>query len=74
MRVQWYLSTSENPRDKRQSYKLLPEINYLDDVRTVIQEEGLAFRHEGRSGSAAESTLDDDQHDRIMSHNFASYS
>ena len=73
MRVQWYLSTSDNPRDKRQSYRLeSSEIHYVD-VRTIIQEEGLEFSHEGRAGSAAECTLADANHDRIMCHNFASY-
>ena len=72
MRVKWYLSTSDHPRDKRQSYKLLPDANYVD-VQTIIQEEGLDFGHEGRDGSAAECTLRETDHDRIMCHNFATY-
>eukprot|EP00966_Prymnesium_polylepis_P087074 2014982-Prymnesium_polylepis.1 len=53
VRAQWYLSTSENPRDKRQAYKLLPG-KVLVKVSTIIQEMDHEFRHEGRAGSAAD--------------------
>ena len=69
---QWYLSTALNPRDKRQSYKLLPEYHYIE-VKSVVQEHDLCFQHEGRQGSAAESTFADSSHDRVMCHNFSSY-
>ena len=69
---QWYLSTSLDPRDKRQSYKLLPDYHYIE-VKSVVQEMDLSFQHEGREGSAAESTFSDSSHDRVMCHNFASY-
>ena len=72
VRAQWYVSTADNPRAKRQSYKLLPDYVYIT-VPSIIQEHDLQFKHEGRSSSNAECTLDDAAHDRIMSHNFASY-
>ena len=67
-----YLSTAEDHRVKQQKYKLLPDIVYIK-VSTIIQEVGLEFKHEGRSGSAAECTLSEEAHDRIMGHNFATY-
>ena len=42
-------------------------------VSTIIQELNLDFQHEGRAGTAAESVLSDEAHDRIMGHNFATY-
>ena len=65
----------EDERQRQAEYKLLSDFHYVE-VRTIIQEHGLKFKHEGRAGTAAECTLDDDtheQHDRIMSHNFATY-
>ena len=72
VRGQWYLSTADDPNQRLQKYKLLPDYHYIT-VSSVIQEHGLEFQHEGRSRSAAESTLHGDSHDRIMAHNFASY-
>ena len=72
VRAQWYLSTAEDHRAKRQGYKLLPE-KVLVKVSTIIQELDLDFQHEGRAGTAAESVLSDEAHDRIMGHNFATY-
>ena len=72
MRAQWYLSTAEDHRVKRQGYKLLPDYCYIK-VSTIIQEHGLSFRHAGREGSASESILEEVEHDRIMGHNFATY-
>ena len=72
VRAQWYLSTAEDHRAKRHGYKLLPE-KVLVKVSTIIQELDLEFQHEGRAGTAAECVLSDEAHDRIMSHNFATY-
>ena len=65
VRAQWYLSTAEDHRAKRQGYKLLPDYCYIK-VSTIIQEHGLSFRHAGREGSASESILEEVEHDRIM--------
>ena len=72
VKAQWYLSTADDHRDKRQGYKLLSDPVYVK-VSTIIQELGLQFQHEGRAGSDALSTLGEAEHDRIMGHNFASY-
>ena len=73
VRARWYLNTSVDARDKRRSYRLLPELNYIE-VSAIIQEHDLEFQHAGgRQGSTAESTLGDTAHDRIMKHNFATY-
>ena len=65
-------STAEDHRVKQQKYKLLPDIIYIK-VSTIVQEVGLELKHEGRSGSTSECTLSDEAHDRIMGHNFATY-
>jgi hypothetical protein len=72
VRAQWYLSTAEDHRAKRHGYQLLPE-KVLVKVSTIIQELDLEFKHEGRAGTAAECVLSDEAHDRIMGHNFATY-
>ena len=72
VRARWYLSTADDHRAKRQGYKLLPEFHYIP-VSTIIQEHGVAFAHAGREGTTAESTLGEAEHDRLMSHNFATY-
>eukprot|EP00966_Prymnesium_polylepis_P320525 7376909-Prymnesium_polylepis.1 len=72
VRAQWYVSTAESLRDKRQGYKLLPG-KVLVKVSSIIQELDLEFQHEGRAGTAAECVLSDATHDRIMGHNFATY-
>ena len=51
---------------------MLPD-KVLIKVSTIIQEIDLAFQHEGRAGTAAECVLSEEAHDRIMGHNFASY-
>ena len=56
----------------RCNQKLLPD-KVLIKVSTIIQELDLEFQHEARPGSTAESSLKEASHDRIMSHNFATY-
>lgn len=73
VRAQWYISTAEHHRDKRQAYKLLPGKVLQAKISTVIQEHDLEFSHEGRTGTAAQCVLSDGSHDRIMGHNFATY-
>ena len=72
VRAQWYVSTAIDPNQKRHGYKLLPGYVYVE-VKTIIQEHGLEFQHEGRAGSGAECTMRDADHTRVMQHNFASY-
>lgn len=72
VRAQWYNSTAIDHHTKRHGYKLLPDYVYLE-VRSVIQEHDLEFQHEGRATSAAECTLLDASHSRVMQHNFESY-
>jgi hypothetical protein len=72
VRAQWYLSTAEDHRDKRHGYKLLPD-KVLIKLSTIIQERDLEFKHEGCTGTAAESVLSGEAHNRIMGHNFATY-
>ena len=66
------MSTAEDHRVKQQKYKLQPD-KVLIKLSTIIQEVDLKFQHEGRTGTAAECTLGDEAHDRIMGHNFATY-
>ena len=49
---------------KRHGYKLLPDYVYVE-VKTIIQEHGLEFQHEGRTGSSAECTMRDADHTRV---------
>ena len=72
VRAQWYLSTADDVRARRQSYKLIPEYHYVA-VSTMVQESGLQFIHASRDSSSAESTFGEDEHDRIMAHNFGTY-
>ena len=72
VRAQWYMSSAESHRDKRQAYKLLPG-KVLVKLSTIIQELNLEWQHEGRAGTAAECVLTEESHDRIMGHNFATY-
>ena len=67
-----YVSTAADHRQKRHGYKLLPDYVYVA-VKTIIQEHGLEFQHEGRASSNAECTLGDADHTRILQHNFATY-
>ena len=66
------MSTAEDHRIRQQKYKLLPD-KVLIKVSTIIQELDLEFQHEARPGSTAECSLKEASHDRIMGHNFATY-
>lgn len=63
---QWYASTSDD--QGRKSYKLLPEIVYVP-VASLVQEHGLEWHHEGRSGG--DSILSQKSHLALISHNYS---
>ena len=64
--AQWYSSTSDN--QGRKSYKLLPETVHVP-VGSLVQEVGLQWRLEGRTGG--ESHLSKESHAALVSHNFS---
>ena len=64
--AQWYASTSDG--QGRKSYKRVPETVHVP-VSSLVQEVGLEWRLEGRSGG--ESHLSKDSHLALMSHNFS---
>ena len=64
--AQWYSSTSDD--QGRKSYKLLSNTVHVPIV-AVIQEAGLEWQHEGRSGG--ESILSQQSHLALMSHNYS---
>ena len=64
--AQWYSSTSD--AKGRKSYKLLPEIVHVP-VASLVQEHGLEWHREGRSGG--ESILSQQSHLALISHNFS---
>jgi hypothetical protein len=66
VKAQWYSSTSDH--QGRKSYVLLPETVYVP-VTALVQECGLEWRLEGRSGG--ESILSTESHLRLMSHNYS---
>ena len=66
VKAQWYSSTSDD--QGRKSYELLPEIVYIP-ITALVQESGLEWRLEGRSGG--ESILSKESHLRLMSHNYS---
>ena len=51
-------------------YKLLPETVHVT-VRSIIQEQDLEFMRGG--SETGDSVLPDDQHARLMTHNFENY-
>ena len=64
--AQWYLSTSDD--QARKSYKLLPESVSIP-IGSIIQEQGLTWQHEGRSGG--ESILSQESHLALIGHNYS---
>lgn len=64
--AQWYLSTSDD--QGRKSYKLLPDLVQVPIV-SLVQEHGLEWAHEGRSGG--QSILSAQSHLALMSHNYS---
>ena len=64
--AQWYLSTSDD--QGRKSYKLLPDLVQVPIV-SLVQEHGLEWAHEGRSGG--QSILSAEYHLALMSHNYS---
>ena len=64
--AQWYSSTSDD--QCRKSYKLLPETVHVP-VGSLVQEVGLQWRLEGRTGG--ESHLSKESHVALVSHNFS---
>ena len=66
VKAQWYDATDGTGR----KYKLLPEVVHVT-VRSIIQEQELEFMRGG--SEAGDSVLPDEQHARLMTHNFANY-
>ena len=64
--AQWYSSTSD--LQGRKSYQLL-EGTVTVPVSALVQERGLEWRHEGRTGG--QSILADASHLALMSHNYS---
>ena len=64
--AQWYLSTSDD--QGRKSYQLLPELVQVPII-SLVQEHGLEWAHEGRSGG--QSILSAESHLTLMSHNYS---
>ena len=63
---QWYDATDATGR----KYKLLPETVHIT-VRSIIQEQQLEFLRGG--SETGDSVFPDEQHARLMTHNFANY-
>ena len=69
IKAEWYDSTS-SANSRRHSYKLLPGVVYVP-VSSIIQELGLDFMFGG--SLSGDSCLSDEDHARLMAHNFANY-
>lgn len=69
VRAQWYELTS-SPREKRRSYKLLPN-KVLVPVTAIIQEQDLDFMRGG--SELGDCCFTDEMHARVMSHNLSNY-
>lgn len=66
VKAQWYEATDNAGR----KYKLMPEVVRVT-IRSIIQEQQLEF---ARGGSqSGDNLFPDDQHARLMAHNFANY-
>ena len=65
----WYLSTSDE--QGRKSYKLLEDELVSVPVASFVQEQGLEWQREGRSGSEGQSLLSKESHLALVRHNYS---